>query len=209
MGGDPLEDPRWQKHRRTYRTTTVVFAGLSAGLLLSSGILVLARPYDGCSDCSSYGDIPPSPRDHRYDRAQIGLGVVTAFSVLGLLLSASIYGRHLERAVPTRYWPAPILRSSTDPRADPAWRMRDRRLTRGIRGTAAVAGITGVAASIMLSAPFRGYEIPLSLTGALPAAALSLVNLIALAALAGARRQHRLQIAAWPRLGAGGLTMRF
>ncbi len=206
-GGYPLEDPKWQKDRRVYRNVTAGFAGLSAGLLLSFVIFPLARPYDGCyGDCQE--QTPLSERDHRYDRAEIRLGVAAGFAVLGLIISASLYERHLNRAVPTGLGPAPTWRLVTDPRGDPAWRRKDRRLTRGIRATAVLAGIGGAAAATIWSR-YRFGDSGIEFTAGLPLAVLSVVSMIALGAQAAARRRHRRQIPAWPRLGVGGLMLRF
>lgn len=206
-GGYPLEDPRWQKDRRVYRNVTAGFAGLSAGLLLSFIILPRARPYDGCyGDCRE--STPKSERDHRYDRAEIRVGVAAGFAVLGLVISGILYERHLNRAVPTGYGPAPTLRLLTDPRGDPAWRRKDRRLTRGIRATAVLAGIGGVAAAGVLPLARANFDSGFYYAAVYPLV-LGVVSLIALGAQAAVRHKHRRQIPAWPRLGVGGLMLRF
>jgi len=131
-----------------------------------------------------------------------------ASGVLGLIISASLYERHLNRAVPTGLGPTPTWRLVTDPRGDPDWRRIDRRLTRGIRATAVLAGMGGATAAILWPI-YRYDDSGINFTAGIPSAVLSVVSLIALGAQAAVRRKHRREIPAWPRLGVGGLMLRF
>lgn len=204
-GGDPLQDPVWYEHERALRITTGVFAGLSAATLVPSVLIPLARPYDGCDGGDCKFNTPMSRRDHMYDEALIGLGVAAGLSMLGLVISGGMYDRHLDRAV--LYRPTPDASPLADLRADPDWYARDRRLTRGMRVTAALAGISGGVGWICWG--ILEGDGPGLYGAALGLSLFSGVNLVAFGAQAVVRRKHRRKLATWPQLGAGGLTFQF
>lgn len=204
-GGDPLEDPGWHRRERALRITTGVFAGLSAAALAPSVIIPLARPYDGCYGGDCKVNTPMSRRDHTYDEALIGLGVAAGLSMLGLVISGGMYDRHLDRAV--LYRPPPEGYRLAELRAASGWYARDRRLTRGMRATAALAGISGGTGWICWS--IIGGDGPGLYAAAIGLSLFGGVNLVAFGAQAMVRRHHRRKLAAWPQLGAGGLTIQF
>lgn len=202
LGGDPLQDPAWHENARSLQITTGVF-GAVAGASLVSFVGVSLAPSNGCSDCP--GPISqPTRADHMRAEAAAGLGVVFGLSLLGLIISGAMYDRHLDRGVLWR--PRPEFAPLADVRADQRWFTRDRRLTRGMRLTAAFAGIGGGAGTVCW--------VLLGDGGGLFGAALGLtlfsgVNLVALAVQAKVRQKHRRGLVGWPPLAAGGLTFQF
>lgn len=199
---DPLADPRWHARERQYQIATGVFGGLGAGALISFIAVNGAHPHVICDDCPE-ADARGLARDRAYDRAIVGLGVAAGVAMLGLVIAGTGYDRHRERGV--RY--EPIIRRR-DVRGDAWWQRRDLRLTRGMRATAALAGIFGI--SSMIVWPYHAEAH----TGGPFVAGLSLsvlggINLVAFVALAVARRRDRPVVKVTPEVRAGGLAFRF
>lgn len=201
---DPLADPQWHSRERRYQIATGVFAGLGAGALISFIAVNAAHPHALCEDCFDDGSEAYArgvARDRAYDRAIVGLGVAAGVSMLGLVIAGTGWDLHRERAV--RY--APILRRQ-DVRNAAWWQRRELRLTRGMRATAALAGIFGISSMIVWPYHAEAHTGGPAAIGA-SLSALGGVSLIAFVALAAAR--WRDGVRAKITLSAGGLTVRF
>jgi hypothetical protein len=121
--------------------------------------------------------------------------------------------------MPVRADGSPALRATMDPTAvqdprdDPAWVAKDRRLTRGILGTGIVSGGLGLGLIVSLAVAFRPSDGE-GCHGCVPAwmilAPLTGVALLSLAGVAGARKTHRRPLARLEaRVTAGGFQLRF
>lgn len=151
------------------------------------------------------GDVLTSRGQHAGDGslaagALIGTGIVFGASLLALAVSGTMWQDHRYKrpaSLDTTPPPRPEL-AWDDPRRDPLWVQRDRRLTRATIATGTLFGVatTGLAIDlIFLFAPCRGCDDKTGeYVGASALSALSAISgilLIPFLVVAGVRRSHR------------------
>lgn len=184
--GPALED-RWRTRDRKLRTATFSALGLfgasAAGMGIAGGVLA--------SRDQHAGDGSPAAG------ALIGTGVVFGASLLALAVSGTMWQDHRYKRPPDLDTPPPSKPelAQDDPRRDPVWVQRDRRLTRATIATGTLFGVavTGLAIDLVfLFAPCHGCDDKTGeYVGAISLGAISGILMVPFLVVAGVRRSHR------------------
>ncbi len=204
----PTVEDRWRTRDRKLRTATFSTLGLSGASAIGLGIAggVMANHDQRAGDGSPEAD------------ALIGTGIVFGASLLALAVSGTMWQDHRYKRPPSLDpvpSPAPEL-AWDDPRRDPAWVRRDRRLTRATIATGVLFGVAATGLAIDLALLFRPCDSCDDATGefvgAISLGAISGVLLIPLVIVASVRRSHRESLPSARRRiqpTAGGLRLEF
>lgn len=193
---DPLEDAAWRRDARGLRLATGtlgILAGASlVGFEVAHNLALIRGPsIDGPSG------VQPEPGYEEARAAAITTGVLLIATAIGVIATGAVYDRHLERAARA---------TVPGPRLDAAWQTNDRGLTSAMRASAALSGITGGGAVLLL---LEWGDGPGQLWSGVALALASVAGLGIFTGFAVSRRRHRAGLARWPRPTAAGLTIRF
>ena len=214
-GPAPLQalDPAWQAQHRRLRAATIA-SGVSFGVgvtvtVVSSIVRMRADPLD-----------PPTVTATRATRGtQVVGGIFTAVSAVALIVSGALLELHAEAGQqPARPPPPPTSeeqrRGHRDPRREPAWTLRNRRLTGGMIGTGVATGAlligTAISAGILLRPCGEECDLSGLVIATTTIASLAGVGIVSFTGVAIARSVHRRPLRRWRvSVAPGGLHLKF
>lgn len=211
----PTLDEAWQARDRKLRTATLVTGGLAGAAAIGTATAVGLRLAHGGREHDGSDE----------SKALIGTGVIFGVAAVGLTIAGGLWELHRERRLGVgsvnqrgMVQPFPIEASVSpsgvaNPRGDPGWLRRDRRLTTAMQATGAAAGValagSGISLGFLFGSPYSDDNTG-EVVGTISMAAITGILAIPFTAIAVTRGVHRRPLRKWKAsLAGGGLRIEF